>query len=44
MNAVGVDRTFPGEQAFAEPGTAPSVDFLMNGDTPFGVRLSFFLM
>ncbi|KAJ8599216.1 hypothetical protein CTAYLR_006390 [Chrysophaeum taylorii] len=30
-------RSWPGNQAFAEPGTAPSVGYLMNGVTPFGV-------
>ncbi|KAJ8600006.1 hypothetical protein CTAYLR_001844 [Chrysophaeum taylorii] len=30
-------RPYPGNRAFAEPGTAPSVDFHMNGNNPFGV-------
>ena len=38
MQAEGVDRPFPGSQAFAEPGTAPSVTLVMDGHTtPFGV-------
>ena len=37
MKAAGMTRSWPGSQAFSEPGTAPSVDYLMNGVVPFGV-------
>lgn len=30
-------RSYPGNRAFSEPGTASSVDFFMNGESPFGV-------